>query len=88
MKDIKNLRARLSEKRGPNDDETKLLQVLEDVNEDGDKVIIILDSDDSTVEFVVFSTKEMISLLEEFLEVIFVDGTYKVNRYNFPLYIL
>lgn len=35
-----------------------------------------------------FATREMFNLYEQFPELILIDGTFKVSKYNYPPYII
>jgi len=85
--DVVNARARLAAAvHGQKvNDIDSLLQILTGVEADGGKMFIH-SSTTGEVDLICFATADMIKAGAGFSEMLFIDGTYKVNKYGFPLY--
>ena len=64
----------------------KLFEVVKDMEGKG-KIEVLID-DEGIIQMIAFAMKEMIALYRQFPELLFIDGTYKVNKYNYPLYMI
>ena len=62
-------------------DSDELCEVVKDI--EGKGKIEVLIGDDGVIQMISFAIKEMINLYGQFPELIFMDGTYKVNKYNY-----
>lgn len=85
LQDIRNLKHKVKSSGGLTDSE-ELYEVVKDMEGKG-KIEVLID-DDGVIQMISFATKEMLSLYGQFPELILMDGTYKVNKYNYPLYII
>ena len=75
--------------RGGLTDSEELYELYEvEKDMEGKGKIEVLFDDDGVIQMISFATKEMLCLYGQFPELILMDGTYKVNKYNYPLYII
>lgn len=81
LKDMHNLRAKI---KGSTDTMQALCDLVEDISKEGKVALLV--STDGSLELLCFASKEMISLYHQYPEVLFLDGTYKVNKHGYPLY--
>jgi len=82
--DVVNLKGRLKGECAIGDVE-QLQKVLLDVESSGGKISIKID-DSGKLMLVCFSSSDMLHVGAAYPEVLFIDGTYKVNKYGYPLY--
>ena len=72
------------------DDIADLLDFLDDLEQkDGGKVKVVVSDDNSEkniLDIAAFATHDMIHTYHSYPGMIFIDGTYKVNKAGFPLY--
>ena len=81
LKDIHNMKPKMT---SSNNTLNALCDLLQDVANKG-KVLICLNSENE-FEAICFATMDMIATYTKYPEVLFLDGTYKINRHGYPLY--
>jgi len=70
----------------PNEDADSFIKIIEtDINTNGGFYDILLDKD-NRLQKVLYISKQMLEYSEMFLDIIFVDSTYRRNRFNMPLF--
>lgn len=85
LQDICNMKQKAKSLAGLSDIE-ELFEVVKEIEGRG-KVKILMD-EENVIEMIAFATKDMLDLYAKFPEFICIDGTYKVNKYRYPLYIV
>lgn len=83
--DIVNLRHRVLNNGHQVDDTDRLQDILNGVEQANGRVHLQNDEHGKII-LVCFSTADMLNIGASLSEVLFVDGTYRVNKYGYPLY--
>ena len=85
--DVVNMRNKLAaEITGTKISDLDMLQsVLDDMKETGGKSVVESKANGS-VELICFASADVLRVGQAYPEVLFMDGTYKVNKYDFSLY--
>ena len=70
------------------DEISDLVDLLETLEKDGARTKILISDDESKpmIDLVAYASQEMIDTYKAFPGILFIDGTYKVNRAGYPLY--
>ena len=85
-KDIWNVKRKFSDEQ-PNDLLEAISQLEAASDEDsGSYFVTGLDERNSTLEYIFFQTSEMRKALQQFSQILFIDGTYSLNREGYILY--
>ena len=85
LQDIRNLKKKVKIGEGLTDVE-QLTELLEEIEGKG-KVDISID-ENGAIMMIAFATNEMMQMYLQYPEIIFMDGTYKINKYSYPLYMI
>lgn len=85
LQDVRNMKKKVKFSAGLSDME-ELFDIVKEMEGQG-KVQILID-DDNVIKMIAFATDEMMDMYSKFPEFICLDGTYKVNKYHYPLYLV
>ncbi|RUS68717.1 hypothetical protein EGW08_023520 [Elysia chlorotica] len=87
LADVRSLKYQLKRSGTQQSTANDLLDVLADVEECGPFELTLSENkEDVLIDMIAFSTRDMINLYNAFPEVIYMDGTYRVNQSGYPLY--
>ena len=90
LKDIQNIKTKVCEqtRKGLQDAELLLEKLKESLEIDqGANGGVTVDEED-TLAIIFYQSSSMVNMFKKFPEIVFVDGTYNVNKLGMPLYCL